>query len=72
MDEIPLRRNEMITDREVALVRRWRAENELRELIGDRKLREILSRLPKGESDGEIAERLGYIIERERSKTGRG
>ena len=58
----------MITDREAALVRRWRAENELRELVGDRKLSNILSRLPKDLSDSEIAERLGYIIERERSK----
>ena len=60
----------MIIDREAALVRRWRAENELRELVGDRKLSNILSRLPKGESDDEIAERLGYIIEKERSKIG--
>ena len=62
----------MITDREAALVRRWRAENELRELIGNRRLRETLRRLPPwGLSDGEVAERLGYIIERERSKRDR-
>ena len=61
----------MTTDRAAALVRRWRAENELRELVGDRKLREILRRLPPwGKSDGEVAERLGYIIEKERSKIG--
>ena len=60
----------MITDREAALVRRWRAENELRELVGDRKLRSILSQLSKGLSDSEIAERLGYMVEKERSKRG--
>jgi len=60
----------MITDREAALVRRWRAENELRELVGDRKLRSILSQLSKGLSDDEVAERLWYKIERERSKRG--
>jgi len=61
----------MITDREAALVRRWRAENELRELIGVRKLSNILSQLPKGLSDDEVAERLWYWVERERSKIGR-
>ena len=60
----------MPTDREAALVRRWRAENELRELVGDRKLSNILSQLPKGLSDDEVAERLWYKIERERSKRG--
>ena len=61
----------MITDKEAALVRRWRAENELRELVGDRKLNSILSQLPKGLSDSEIAERLGYMVEKERSKRDR-
>ena len=60
----------MITDKEAALVRRWRAENELRELVGDRKLRSILSQLSKGLSDSEIAERPGYMVEKERSKRG--
>ena len=61
----------MITDREAALVRRWRAENELRELVGDRKLNSILRQLPKGLSNDEIAERLGYMVEKERSKRDR-
>ena len=61
----------MITDKEAALVRRWRAENELCELVGDRKLNSILRRLPKGLSNDEIAERLGYMVEKERSKRDR-
>ena len=61
----------MITDREAALVRRWRAENELRELVGDRRLHDILRHLPKGLSNDEIAERLGYMVEKERSKRDR-
>ena len=60
----------MITDREAEVVRRWTRENQLRELIGDRKLREILSRL-QGLCDDEIAERLGYMVEKERSKRDR-
>ena len=61
----------MPTDREAALVRRWRAENELCELVGDRKLNSILRQLPKGLSNDEIAERLGYMVEKERSKRDR-